>query len=203
MRYAAMCAVAFFGPAAPAVQAKAASGLFAFYLLTFALSFKSYLAEAMCVFGGGIFDKGFTPSGRRRLTKLDANKVPDMLVSGTCLFWGLPVIYMLVPGGSMYYLGHIGSRVAVKAMVLSLTVGWSYRMSERFCVDGHVGMSWVNGALTNKKQPPSYARACLLRLAGAVMSPTAVLHWLTAVTLFTGFVSVRSLDGEVAAALLR
>ena len=49
-----------------------------------------------------------------------------------------------------------------------------------------------------KNRVMSYrAEAALLRATAALLSPTAVLHWATGVTLFAGFVHVRSVDAEI------
>ena len=57
-------------------------------------------------------------------------------------------------------------------------------------------MSAINSAL---EENPPVAKAALLKTAAALLSPTAVLHWVTGITLFAGFVHVRSLDIELAA----
>ena len=170
-------------------------GLLVFYFATFALAFKSYIHESLYMpYGAGMFDKGFIPSGRRRLTKVDAKGNPDMLISGTCLFFGLPVIYMFIPTLVMVTAGHTGSKTMLRLLSTSLTIGWSYRMSERFCVDGNVIMGFVNGRLEDSKVKLSAVEAACLRLIGAVASPTAVLHWLTGVCLFAGYVHCRMMD---------
>ncbi len=189
---------------------RVALGLFIYYIGTFMMAFVRYMNESLSPYGVGMFDKGFPPSGRRRLTKVDDNGVPDMLISGTCLFWGLPIIYMILPSSIMYNIKHIGSPLALQALSTSLTIGWSYRMSERFCVDGNVVLHWVNMELkkmdsnssrSGKKSPTSISlviKGAMLRFVGALLSPTAVLHWLTGISLFMGYVHVRSLDQEIA-----
>ena len=177
-----------------------ALGLFIFYVVSFGAAFTTYWKEVRCDYGVGKFDKCFPPAGRRRLTKLDENGVPDMLISGTCFFSGLPIIYMCLPALIMMLLGKIGSPIALNIACLSLTIGWSYRMTERFCMDGLTPLTWINQQLRPSKtgQTPSPVNAALLRLMAAILSPTAALHWSTGITLFTGFVHVRSLDHQIA-----
>jgi hypothetical protein len=177
--------------------------LFLFYSITFIIAYKSYISESLCDYGAGMFDKSFPPSGRRRLTLLDKNNLPDMSVGGMCLFTALPILYMTLPTLIMYNIGKTGNPLALKVLTLSLTIAWSYRMLERFCVDGLPFIERITSQLNlneknDLKRPNFLIKFCLRFIAGTI-SPTAVLHWLTGVCLLAGFVHVRSLDEDIAA----
>ena len=101
----------------------------------------------------------------------------------------------LLPLGVMVRLGACGSLVALRWLSISLCGGWSYRMLERFCADGHRPLAMIAAEL--EAVPDGTLRAAALRAAAAALSPTAALHWATGITLFAGFVHVRSLDAEL------
>ena len=140
-------------------------GLFCFYGVSFlVIALSGYLQQVRKPTGQGIFDQGFSPSGRRRLVKttvvvsdkggttrrsrgMPRNSksegeprrvvVPDIGVGGMCLYGGLPVLYMALPVSIMYVFRAGGSHVAMRWSATTLSVAWAYRMLERFCVDGH------------------------------------------------------------------
>jgi len=176
----------------PHWQSTPPGALFVFYVFTFYVAFRNYIGESMCAYGAGMFDKGFPPSGRRRLTLLDSAGIPDMSIAGMCLFTGLPVFYMAIPATVMYATGTVGSYAALSHMTCTLTVGWTYRMLERFCVDGLPVMDQIN--LHHPATKRSRLQRVCLRAAAAAISPTAVLHWLTGISLLAGYVHARSLE---------
>ena len=193
----------------PLIESYVPSSLFLFYLITFMVAFKTYICECWCEYGAGMFDKCFTPSGRRRLTQIDKHGQTDMTVAGMCLFTGLPIFYMALPSWVMWSMRRIGDPLALKTLTMFLTVAWTYRMLERFCVDGLPFMESINQQLAmgvkdkykaGKGHALNWAAAHrgLLRLLAAIISPTAVLHWLTGLCLLAGYVHVRSLDEEIA-----
>ena len=111
----------------------------------------------------------------------------------------------------MYLASTVGSHQALSHMTGTLVVAWLYRMLERFCVDGLPGMDRINRCLsdhykdmgtpkTRSRAPTLYcgasgrAQRVVLRAAAAVISPTAVLHWLTGVSLLAGYAHARSLE---------
>ena len=84
-------------------------------------------------------------------------------------------------------IGSIGSGVAAGMVTCSLTVGWSIRMFERFCLDGWLPMQWAVGNATGILP--------LWRvLLAAFVSPTAVLHFSTGVTLLFGYAWMRAIE---------
>jgi len=132
--------------------------------------------------GKGPLDSRCIWSGRRRLA------AGDMNIAGVCVFWGMPALYMIIPAlVQCFAIKASGSIVATTIAGLTLAVGWSYRMVERFCLDGCVPMNLV------LQLPASSFRT----VAAAVVSPTAQLHWLTGFTLLFGYAWVRSIDQEI------
>jgi len=142
-------------------------------------------ALAYC-YGKGPLDLHCEWSGRQRLM------AGDLDMTGACLFWGMPAVYMIIPAlVQIFVIKSSGSVVAASIAGLSLGVGWSYRMLERFCMDGCGPMNWACNL-------PS---TLLRTVVAALVSPTAQMHMLTGVTLLFGYAWVRSMDHEVLAAL--
>lgn len=56
---------------------------------------------------------------------------------GAALYAGMPIIYMALPTLiQTAVIGSLGSIVASTVAATSLSMGWSLRMFERFCMDG-------------------------------------------------------------------
>lgn len=61
----------------------------------------------------------------------------EMHTSGAALYAGMPLIYMALPTLiQTLVIGSLGSMVASTVAAVSLVIGWSLRMFERFCMDG-------------------------------------------------------------------
>ena len=120
-----------------------------------------------------------------------------MTVGGLCIFLGIAIAYLAIPSIAILYCGRMGSPIALSVTCTSLAIGWSYRMLERFCLDGYVPITAINRRLA-AHPPPSRAESLLLRLVAAALSPTAWLHWWTGITLIAGFAHVRSFDHDIA-----
>jgi hypothetical protein len=111
-----------------------------------------------------------------------------------CLYANLPVLYMLLP---IFVMGPvmqtIGSKFAAEWTCGSLVVGWSYRMWERWALDGCAPSNFVQTKMLRNNGTNSLTM-CLWTVAGAVVSPTSVLHIMTGVTLIAGYAHVRSME---------
>ena len=66
-------------------------------------------------------------------------------VFGVCIFLGMPVVYMVIPTVVMACgTGSAGSVVSGTVMLVALVIGWSWRMLERFAMDGCGPMNAVH-----------------------------------------------------------
>ena len=112
----------------------------------------------------------------------------DLGIAGVCLYATLPVIYLALPFGTQVFaLRNSGSVVAFKWAVSTLAAGWGYRMWERFCLDGNVLMDL---ACKHTRDGTGAART----VVAAIVSPTAVLHWTTGLTLLFAYAGARTLE---------
>ena len=166
-------------------------------------------------------DKGCPFAVRTTISREDKGLAT---AKGACLFGGMPVLFMTVPClVQLLALRSVGSVLASTVMLGALIVGWGYRMLERFALDGCAPMNAVHHMQRNwigKQQPPleygnsgaavpppgagaaggvrGRAVSCVLTCAAALVSPTAVLHTFTGVTLVVGYLHARSLDPAAA-----
>ena len=116
----------------------------------------------------------------------------------------MPVVYMIIPTLVMACgLHNAGSVAAGTVMLVSLVIGWSWRMLERFAMDGCGPMNAVHALQARwltQQRPVSGVQervlSAVLTTLAALVSPTAVLHFFTGVTLLFGFLMVRSLDAD-------
>jgi len=109
----------------------------------------------------------------------------DIGMVDVCLYCALPVLYLALPFGTQVLaLEDAGSVVAHSLAVNALALGWGYRMWERFCLDGNPLMAWV------LKRPQGLVRT----LGAAIVSPTAILHWTTGLTLLFAYAGARTLE---------
>ena len=139
-----------------------------------------------------------------------------------CVYAALPVFYMALPVVvQLCVLRSTGSLLAGTAASACLVTGWVLlRMFERFCLDGWPPMAYVralmmrpskndrdcssvvdgsdegsadcpSGWLVRVSRTPAGSAA--LTAAAAVASPTAILHFLSGVTLLVGYMHSRSL----------
>lgn len=161
-------------------------------------------------FGSGPLDAQCTFSARGRLAGGNPN---TMNTADICAYWALPAIYMIVPTlMQVMAIGSTGSVVAGTICSSTLVVGWTVRMFERFTLDGwgrHVMRTDPRSSLelidtkgeADGKTPLPVTDANGLSFAhlawAAAVSPTAVLHWTTGLTLLFGYAWVRTLDQAV------
>ena len=68
-------------------------------------------------------------------------------------------------------------------------------MLERFFLDGCTLMNMVHRAQAGP-EPPSRARSFILTTLAPAVSPTAILHSFTGVTILIGYMHARSLDHD-------
>jgi hypothetical protein len=139
-------------------------------------------------------------TGRRRLVR------GELDVVGACLFLGMPVVYLVPPIViQLFVLNDFGSAVLAAATAGALAVGWVYRFTERFCLDGNPVMTWMwerreifFARLKNRAYGHYLRRGSIFEtLTDACLcffSPTAVLHWWTGFTLLFANAHARSLE---------
>jgi len=149
------------------------------------------------LWGIGPYDQKCPFSGRSQLSK------KAITMTDGVLFLLAPVLYTcIVPPMACYLMGTTGSYIALSLTKTSLMICWVIRMFERFLFDGYLPMNVILGKSTFKKNDDNgklnsddtYAYSTAQFWGAAIVSPTAVLHWCTSVTLIAGFVWVRSLD---------
>ena len=121
----------------------------------------------------GNLDNGCPFSGRHRMYVKE-----ELTVRGVCAFMLLPIGYCVAPMIVLLYLGSFGHFSASMVTFSSLCIGWGLRMFERFCLDGWIPINYCGHNV----------------LMAAVLSPTAIFHVLTGITLIAGYIHVRSLD---------
>ena len=116
------------------------------------------------------------------------------------VFAGLPVLFAALPVLVQTCAARsVGSVVAQTTMLASLSVGWGYRAFERFFLDGCAPMNAVARRMRRAAAADGGARASPLRGAAlttlaALVSPTAVLHGCTGVTLVVGYMHARTVE---------
>eukprot|EP00536_Pseudo-nitzschia_multiseries_P008210 jgi/Psemu1/287646/fgenesh1_pg.205_\ len=120
--------------------------------------------------------------------------------SEVCAFASLPFLLVGIPLVGMQILGDdhafAGSLGAGRITQRTLIIGWSYRLLERWALDG----SPCQPSSDNGKNENG---SVLGVVTNAVLSPTAILHWMTGVTLLAGYVQARSVELECLASLGR
>ena len=131
-------------------------------------------------------------SGRARLLgkgNLWGQGQRDCFVSTICEFAILPVIYTGIPTLiQVFLLDSVGSVTAANCVVRTLAIGWTYRLCDRWVLDGCYFMTMFS--------PLSGKPKWLCSVGAAIFSPTAVLHFVTGVTLLAGYAHCRSVEEE-------
>ncbi|CAB9516993.1 expressed unknown protein [Seminavis robusta] len=150
----------------------------------------------------GFFQKGWLHghcpfSARARLTgkgDLFGAGQKDLHVVTVCAFAALPVYYTALPTLINVTLARsTGSVTATNWAFRCLVIGWTYRMWERWVMDGCVLMNWFRppkGNTNNSSSKPNL----LQTIGAAICSPTAVMHFFTGITLLTGYMHARSCE---------
>jgi len=168
----------------------------------------------------GWLDAGCPFSGRARLQKQWEGApseghwppIGHLCTQDACLYAALPLIYMVLPVAVQVYALHsLGSFLASTAAAATLVIGWSLRMFERFCLDGWAPMNAIlslhrlEHKLLGSPCPVFTAKwvahqvtSSVLTTAAGIVSPTAILHAMTGVTLLAGYIHARTLEAEVA-----
>ena len=109
----------------------------------------------------------------------------DCRIMDVALFASMPVLYYAAPlAVQIMLLKSFGSHTAGDLISRTLVVGWTYRFWDRWILDGHPMMNYLDS------MRPSFWRT----VGAAVLSPTAVLHAMTGITLLAGYVHSRSLE---------
>jgi hypothetical protein len=116
----------------------------------------------------------------------------DCHISTVCLFASLPVLYTGIPTIiQVYLIGSVGSTTAAIWVFRTLVFGWTYRLCERWLLDGCNLMNFFT----------DHGQTSRIHILGAsVVSPTAVLHFSTGLTLLTGYMHCRSVETFVSGA---
>merc|ERR1712079_113652 len=114
----------------------------------------------------GRFDNGFPLTGRHRLYI-----TRDVNIRGVCAFMLMPIGFLIGPCMVLIYLGSLGHKALMMVTISTLCIGWGLRMFERFVLDG-----WL---------PINLCRDYIL--FAAFVSPTAIFHVLTGITLVAGY----------------
>ncbi|KAL7533068.1 hypothetical protein ACHAWF_004326 [Thalassiosira exigua] len=111
----------------------------------------------------------------------------DCHVLTVCAFAALPLFYTALPTIIYLTLGHsMGSVAAANWTFWSLVFAWTYRMWDRWLLDGCIFIRWF--AATPPGKEPTVVRT----IGSAGFSPTAVFHFFTGLTLLAGYMHSRS-----------
>ena len=164
-------------------------------------------------------------SGRRRLVRGEID------IAGACVYLVMPVVYFTLPILLQRFVFlDSGSSLLGTAAGTTLSVGWNYRFSERFCLDGNPVMRWLWGVRVRvwrrraaagamlvtrpvektgvagssssfrallgvvRRKLDVAATETLLGVGSCVFSPTAVLHWMTGLTLLFAYAHCRTIE---------
>lgn len=112
----------------------------------------------------------------------------DIGIVDVAAFAAMPLFsYGLIVLLQIFHLKSLGSFQAGETASRTLVFGWIYRFWDRWLLDGYWIMNYVNDTMR-----PSWART----VVAAILSPTAVLHLLTGITLLAGYVHSRSLEEQ-------
>ena len=98
----------------------------------------------------------------------------------------------------MKYLFHtIGSACLARVVNISLVVGWQYRIFERWSLDGCKHMLFLSERILASNKSGNVSASFLCTTLAAILSPTAILHVCTGITLLAAYCHVRSLEMTV------
>ena len=114
------------------------------------------------------------------------------------LFCMLPVLSNIPQWILIKYLFHsIGSVCLARVVNISLVVGWQYRIFERWSLDGCKHMLYLIERITAANKSGNTSASFLWTTIAAILSPTAILHVCTGITLLAAYCHVRSLEMTV------
>ena len=110
----------------------------------------------------------------------------------------LPVLSNVPQWILIKYLFHsIGSACLARVVNISLVVGWQYRIFERWSLDGCKHMLYLSESITSANKSGNASASFLCTTLAAILSPTAILHVCTGITLLAAYCHVRSLEMTV------
>ncbi|KAL7452659.1 hypothetical protein ACHAWC_004386 [Mediolabrus comicus] len=87
-----------------------------------------------------------------------------------------------------------GSLCLARILNVSLTVGWVYRMTERWAFDACRHMLLISEKIESAESRGEGLKAFIWRTLAATLSPTAALHYCTGVTIIAAFCHSRSVE---------
>lgn len=90
--------------------------------------------------------------------------------------------------------GTLGSICFVKILNISLALGWGYRMTERWAFDACRHIKLFSERMEMAKKNEDHVKSFAWMSLAAVLSPTAVLHYCTGITLAAAFCHARSVE---------
>jgi hypothetical protein len=176
----------FFGLESKSSQLIASTACFLLYAAIVASLAKHYWKQyrQRWLHGGCPF------SGRARLlgrSNVDGKGQEDVHVLNVCAFAALPVFYTGIPTLiQVFWIGSVGSTTAASWVFRTLVLGWTYRLFDRWLLDGCILMNMC-----------TVLPCCVSAIGTALVSPTAVLHFVTGLTLLTGYMHCRTVEDFV------
>ncbi|KAK1743281.1 hypothetical protein QTG54_005902 [Skeletonema marinoi] len=87
-----------------------------------------------------------------------------------------------------------GSVCFARILNISLAVGWAYRMTERWALDACRHIKFFGERMEMAKKNGEHIKSFSWMTLAAVLSPTAVLHYCTGITLTAAFCHARSVE---------
>ena len=88
----------------------------------------------------------------------------------------------------------VGSLYLVRTLNITLALGWIYRLSERWALDGCRHILLCSKRMDLAKKNGNNVLSSFWMIMAARLSPTAALHFWTGITVLAGYCHVRSLD---------
>mmetsp|Transcript_26591 Transcript_26591/g.39167 ORF Transcript_26591/g.39167 Transcript_26591/m.39167 type:complete len:459 (+) Transcript_26591:540-1916(+) len=168
------------------------SGVLLFTLIIILFGLFNYHNYKIRLLHGAVFPL----SARSRLMRISniwGRGHTDACIGDLCAYAALPIIFITSSVSLQNVMFHtVGSALAGRATCVSLSLAWSYRMFERFVLDGCIPATFF---VKDTQHKEANAEKNVMAVIGAALtSPTAVFHILTGVTLVTGYMHSRSLE---------
>lgn len=88
----------------------------------------------------------------------------------------------------------IGSVCLVRVVNISLMLGWTYRLFERWALDGCLHILFCTEKIEMADKKGNHFQSFVWMALAAMLSPTAALHFWTGITLVAAFCHMRSLE---------
>jgi hypothetical protein len=134
-------------------------------------------------------------------------------INEICVFASIPALHVVISGIFMIKTATtmtVGSIYAGTITQTTLIIGWSYRMFEKWALNGSpitscttttttttTRNSIINGIDNDDTATYAYTTVLWMRIIlSAILSPTAILHWMTGITLLSGYIHSRSVEQE-------